>query len=55
MEIGVLKGVSEGDLAGILSVAKPGLAGWNSRIAYSGGSWKPYYETGNPYLKGYGV
>ena len=31
-------------------LAKQGLAGWNSRIAYSEGKWLPYFETDDPYI-----
>ncbi len=44
IRIGVLRGIGGDDLEKILDVARPGLAGWNSRIVYDGGSWKPYHE-----------
>ena len=43
--IGVISGLTEDDVNSIVLVAKPGLAGWNNRIVYSNGVWRPYYET----------
>ena len=42
---GVVMGLTEQDIDMISSASKPGLSGWNSRIAYSDGEWVPYYET----------
>jgi len=42
--IGVIKGLSDEDIAAILKVAKAGMAGWNSRIVYANNAWLPYNE-----------
>lgn len=47
---GVVEGLSGADVEKLSEIAKPGLAGWNSRIVYYNGSWIPYYKTGNPML-----
>jgi len=47
MEIGVIKGLTPADLDQIARVAKPGYAGWNSRLVYvKGRGWVPYYKLG---------
>ncbi len=57
--IGVIKGLGEEDIAGIGSAARPGLAGWNTRLVYYEGGWKSYSEVvskieGAALLKGAG-
>ncbi len=47
---GIVVGITERDINGISSVAKAGMAGWNSRIVHSQGSWLPYYQTDDPLL-----
>ncbi len=44
IRLGVIKGLSKGDVKEIISEAKVGLAGWNSRIVYANGEWLPYYK-----------
>jgi len=46
----VIEGLDMSDVEEISKIAKPGLAGWNSRVVYYNGSWIPYYETGSPML-----
>ena len=46
----VIEGLDVSDVEEISKTAKPGLAGWNSRVVYYNGSWIPYYETENPML-----
>jgi len=46
----VIEGLNISDVEEISKIAKPGLAGWNSRVVYYNGSWTPYYETGSPML-----
>jgi len=45
-DIGIVKGLSDGDIAEIMDSATLGYAGWNSRLVYSTreGSWVPYAE-----------
>jgi len=45
----IIKGLTTQDIETLAKLAKPGLAGWNSRIVFEN-SWKPYYETSNPLL-----
>ena len=40
--VGVIKGLTEADMIKLTTVAEPGLAGWNERLVYWGGSWHPY-------------
>ena len=42
----VIVGLTINDISKIVSIAKPGLAGWNSRLIYLNtlGTWAPYYE-----------
>ena len=47
---GVVAGLTDQDIADISAIAKPGMAGWNSRIVHSDGRWFPYYETADPIL-----
>jgi len=46
---GIVEGLEQSDIETLSEMAKPGLAGWNSRIVYQE-TWKPYYETSNPLL-----
>ena len=48
-EEGIIEGLEQSDIETLSEMAKPGLAGWNSRIVYQE-TWKPYYETSNPLL-----
>lgn len=48
-EEGVIEGLEQNDIETLSEMAKPGLAGWNSRMVYQE-TWKPYYETSNPLL-----
>ncbi|AEH24436.1 CGP-CTERM-anchored Cys-rich protein [Pyrococcus yayanosii] len=48
-DIGVLN-VSEDDIAKISKVAEFGRAGYNSRIGWFDGEWKPYFESENAVL-----
>jgi len=48
-EEGIIRGLEQSDIETLSEMAKPGLAGWNSRIVYQE-TWKPYYETSNPLL-----
>ena len=43
-KLGVIEGLTEGDILKLASAAKPGLAGWNERLVYWNGSWYPYAE-----------
>ena len=45
-DIGIVKGISDSDIAEIMDSAVPGYAGWNSRLVYNikEGSWVPYAE-----------
>lgn len=45
----IIKGLTIQDIETLAKLAKPGLAGWNSRIVFEN-VWKPYYETSNPLL-----
>jgi hypothetical protein len=45
LEMGVLRGVSREDIEAIVSCARLGYAGWDSRIVYEDGSWKPFNQT----------
>lgn len=45
LSTGVLVGVAREDIEKIVSCAKLGNAGWDSRIVYEDGSWKPYNQT----------
>ncbi len=47
---GAIKGLSYEDIYEISAIAKPGYAGWNSRIVYYKDSWIPYFKTDNPLL-----
>ncbi len=47
---GAIKGLSYEDIYEISAIAKPGYAGWNSRIVYYKNSWIPYFKTDNPLL-----
>jgi len=44
LEMGVLRGVSREDIEAIVSCARLGYAGWDSRIVYEDGSWKPFNQ-----------
>ncbi len=44
IKLGVIKGLSKDDVKEIISEAKAGLAGWNSRIVYANSEWLPYYK-----------
>ena len=44
-ESGVISGLSEDDIETIVSTAKLGYAGWNSRLVWSEGGWIPYGST----------
>ncbi|RLF02252.1 MAG: hypothetical protein DRJ59_04085 [Thermoprotei archaeon] len=44
-ERGVISGLSEDDIEDIVSTAKLGYAGWNSRLVWSEGKWVPYSST----------
>lgn len=44
LEAGVIRGLSETDVAAIASNTKKGYAGWNSRLVWDGEKWIPYYE-----------
>jgi len=46
----IIEGLDISDIEEISKIAKPGLAGWNSRVVYYNGSWIPYYETGSSML-----
>ncbi len=49
ISIDVLKGLNDSDLEAIESIAKPGLAGWNSRIVYDMlGRWISYKDAQLP-------
>ena len=48
--VGVIVGLTDGDVDEIASVSVRGTAGFNSRIVYEDGEWIPYRETGNPVL-----
>ncbi len=45
----IIKGLTIQDIETLAKLAKPSLAGWNSRIVFEN-TWKPYYETTNPLL-----
>jgi hypothetical protein len=45
LEMGVLRGVSREDIEEIVSCARLGYAGWDSRIVYEDGAWKPFNQT----------
>ena len=45
VENGVISGLSEDDVEDIVSAAKLGYAGWNSRLVWSEGRWVPYHST----------
>ncbi len=46
-DVGVIKGLKDEDIAKIVAIAKPGCAGWNSRLVYlEGRGWVPYHELG---------
>jgi len=47
---GIVIGLTDQDVYDISVIAKPGIAGWNSRIVHSSGRWFPYYETDDPNL-----
>ena len=42
--VGVIKGLSDADIAAIVNASKPGYAGWNSRLVYANGAWMPYHD-----------
>ncbi len=42
--IGVIKGLTSNDIDVIIKTVREGMAGWNSRLIYFKGEWKPYYE-----------
>ncbi len=42
--IGVIKGLTSNDIDVIIKTIREGMAGWNSRLIYFKGGWKPYYE-----------
>ncbi len=42
--IGVVKGLTQGDIEAIREAARPGLAGWNDRLIYHEGGWHPYSQ-----------
>lgn len=44
IEIGVIKGLDDEAVNEIISSAKIGYAGWNSRLVYYNGKWLPYHE-----------
>jgi len=48
--VGVIVGLTDGDVDEIASASVRGTAGFNSRIVYEDGGWIPYRETGNPIL-----
>jgi len=41
---GIIKGLSEKDIGSIISAIKLGYAGWNRRLVWFDGEWKPYSE-----------
>jgi hypothetical protein len=43
--MGVLRGVSREDIEEIVSCARLGYAGWDARIVYENGAWKPFNQT----------
>jgi hypothetical protein len=45
LEMGVLRGVSREDIEAIVSCARLGYAGWDTRIVYEDGYWKPFNQT----------
>ena len=45
VENGVISGLSKDDVRAIVSAAKLGYAGWNSRLVWSNGKWVPYHST----------
>ena len=47
---GIIVGITEQDIAEISGISEAGMAGWNSRIIYSEGSWLPYYKSDDPNL-----
>ena len=42
--IEVVKGITSNDIDMIIKTIREGMAGWNSRLIYFKGEWKPYYE-----------
>ncbi len=42
--IGAIKGLTSNDIDAIIKTIREGMAGWNSRLIYFKGEWKPYYE-----------
>ncbi len=44
IKAGVIRGLSSEDVSKIYSVARAGMAGWNSRLVYVEGEWMPYYR-----------
>ncbi|OYT47252.1 MAG: hypothetical protein B6U85_05730 [Desulfurococcales archaeon ex4484_42] len=48
--VGVINGLSEGDIKAIGEVAEVGNAGWNSRLVYYEGEWIPYYKVSDALL-----
>jgi len=48
--VGVINGLSEGDIKAIGEVAEVGNAGWNSRLVYYEGEWVPYYKVSDALL-----
>jgi len=47
---GIVIGLTDQDVYDISAIAKPGIAGWNSRIVHSNSRWSPYYESDAPNL-----
>ena len=42
--IEVIEGLTSNDIDAIIKTIREGMAGWNSRLIYFKGEWKPYYE-----------